>query len=308
QPGQGGGPTEGQPLAERPTDDPNAAYGTGGPNPPPGQAVAQAPPSLTPNVAGAPTGGGTPPQVFVTPTPTPMVVAQGPTLPPAAITATAITFNATATAAALLGAPIPTWTPMGAQPGYPTQQPYVQPGQYPPNATVITATPYGQGGICAQHEVQLGETLYSIARRYDVTAQQIQAQNAGMILNIDQISAGDVLLIPCVVPATATPVVVPVVTADPYSSGQGGQPVTTPTGTVMHTVQPGENLFSIARLYNVDGYELMRVNGYSAQAVIMIYEGEQLIIPNQPVVLTPTPIGYIGAPTPYIVIVTPYGQ
>jgi LysM repeat protein len=84
--------------------------------------------------------------------------------------------------------------------------------------------------------------------------------------------------------------------------------VTTPTGTTIHTVQVGETLFSIARLYNVDPLELMRVNGYSQQAVILIYEGDQLIIPNQPVSVTPTPVGYIGSPTPYIVIVTPFGQ
>lgn len=300
--GQGGGPDvpqEAQPLAERTqTGD---TFGTGGPD------VA-----ATPAPEGVPQGGGTPPQDGVDGQAaggTPVAAVQATPLSPGQMTATRIVYEATATIAALTGTPMPTLTPLPGQPGAvdPGQAAPAQPAApaasypgFPANATVITATP-GPVGVCATHTIVLGETLYSIARRYNVTAEAIQAQNPSLIPTIDDISAGDEILIPCPqVVVTPTPNV-PVVTSVP-----GTDPNTPTTGTIVHVVVPGDTLFSIARQYNVDVLELMALNGYTQANMNLIYEGDRILIPNQPV--TPAPPvqpGVTPTLTPYIVIVTP---
>jgi N-acetylmuramoyl-L-alanine amidase len=50
-----------------------------------------------------------------------------------------------------------------------------------------------------------------------------------------------------------------------------------PTGG-LHTVQPGERLFSIARLYNVNPYAIAQLNAIPAP--YLIYPGQQLKIPG----------------------------
>lgn len=281
-------PTEAVPLAENP-----AAFGVGGPQPTEAPMVAQVP-SATPTPTATPT----------------QVIAMQPTINPGLLTATMMVFNATATSAAATGVPLPTFTPdpllMGAgqQPVQPVQP--IVPGQFPPNATVITATPFGQGGICAQHLVLLGETLYSIARRYGVTAQEIQAINPAKIPTVDDIRAGDTIDIPCPRPVTATPPPVPVVTGVP---GQEGVIVVTPATQRVHIVQKGETLFSIARTYGVDILDLMRANGFTTTTMNYIVEGQQIIIPGQ--VVTPAPTAIPGVQptlTPFIIIVTAVGQ
>lgn len=54
-----------------------------------------------------------------------------------------------------------------------------------------------------------------------------------------------------------------------------------------HTVKPGEWLYSIARLYNVNPFTLAQVNGISAP--YRIYPGQQLTIPGGPPVPPPSP-------------------
>ena len=80
------------------------------------------------------------------------------------MTATQIVYGATATAAFLMGTVMPSPTPFGQQPVQPVQPGQViQPGQLPPNATLVTATPLGQPGMCAQHLIVIGDTLSRIA-------------------------------------------------------------------------------------------------------------------------------------------------
>lgn len=309
-------PVEAQPLAERPPEQVAAT-----PYIAPTQVIAAAPaqPAATntplpmptePFTADVSQGGGTPPQEESVA----VAAVQQTTLSPGQMTATMIVYEATATIAALTGTPLATWTPIPGQGGALDTQPVqaIPAGQFPPNATVITTTPYGQGGICAEHTIGLGETLFTIARRYGVTAEQIQARNPALIPTIDQITAGDTILIPCAMTPTPTVPVVPVVTSAP--AGQGGvigvQAAT--TGTIIHTVVPGDTLFSIARQYGVDIFDLLAANGFTQTTMNFIYEGDQIRVPNQVVTpvapAAPAQPGVAPTLTPYIVIVTPAGQ
>lgn len=82
--------------------------------------------------------------------------------------------------------------------------------------------------------------------------------------------------------ATSTPQPQALATAAP-------QPTATksPTGETIHTVQSGERLFSIARLYNVNPYAIAQLNGITAP--YLIYPGQKLKIPGGTVSATPVP-------------------
>src|SRR5574341_255137 len=86
------------------------------------------------------------------------------------------------------------------------------------------------------HTVQPGETLYSIARRYGLTVEQVAAANG--ITNPALIYAGQVLIIP-----------------------GGSAPSPGGTGTSTYVVQAGDTLFSIARRYNSTVAVLVQLNG-----------------------------------------------
>lgn len=115
------------------------------------------------------------------------------------------------------------------------------------------------------HVVQPGETLFSIARRYGLTVQQVAAANG--ITNPALIYAGQVLTIP----------------------GGGGTPGPTPTGPQTYTVQPGDTLFRIARRFGTSVDTLVRLNGLANADVL--YVGQILLInpaaPTQPPVTPP---------------------
>ena len=81
------------------------------------------------------------------------------------------------------------------------------------------------------------------------------------------------------VPPTPTPTAAPV--------------ETTATGETLHTVQFGDRLFSIARLYNVNPYAIAQLNAIPAP--YWIYPGQKLRIPGSgnvtPAPVTPQPGG-----------------
>ena len=83
-------------------------------------------------------------------------------------------------------------------------------------------------------------------------------------------------------PPTPTQPSMPVITAAPTFT-PAPEVATTPTtipatGTVMHTVQPGENLFRISLRYNTTVEAIARVNNIANPA--MIYVGQVLTIPT----------------------------
>lgn len=124
-----------------------------------------------------------------------------------------------------------------------------------------------------KHEVQSGETLYSIARQYNVTVASLMEINPG--LDADNIMAGQNINVPANVQQTVTPV-----TAQPVQQGgiqqqvlqqvrqqvqaqQGMEVPSTPNRPrykTLHEVQKKETLYSIARQYGVTIDQLINAN------------------------------------------------
>jgi LysM repeat protein len=104
------------------------------------------------------------------------------------------------------------------------------------------------------HVVRPGETLFTIARQYGLTVQQIAAANG--ITNPDRIYAGQVLVIP---------------------GGEGSEG--TSGGTTSYTVVPGDTLSGIARRFGTTVATLAQLNGLTN--VDVLYIGQVLVIPSQ---------------------------
>jgi len=121
-----------------------------------------------------------------------------------------------------------------------------------PTATITTTPgPTPTGTVTPQvgyyHVVQTGDTLYSLAKRYGTSIQAIMQAN-GLTSYIIRI--GQKLYIP--------------------------PPGTPPPGPVIHTVLPGETLWSLARRYCTTVQAIMLANRLWDY---MIYAGQLLIIP-----------------------------
>ena len=120
----------------------------------------------------------------------------------------------------------------------------------------------------------------------------------------------DATPVPAVVPeatpaeAVAQPTVVVVVstpvppTLAPLAPAAPTLAPLAPSGERLHTVQPGERLFSIARLYNVNPYAIAQLNAIPAP--YLIYPGQSLKIPGGGNV-TPVPPPPAGGST-YMVL------
>lgn len=113
--------------------------------------------------------------------------------------------------------------------------------------------------------VQPGDTLASIARRYDVPVSALAAYNS--ITNWNIIYAGSVILIP---PGSG--------------SGESG----TPPATVSYTVRPGDTLTRLALNYNTTVQAIISANSLTGS---WLYVGQVLRIPSSvpPPETTPTP-------------------
>jgi len=140
-----------------------------------------------------------------------------------------------------------------AQPTLPPAQPAVQP-TLPPAVTAAPAEP------------NLDATMQAAA-----SAPTVEATPAGV---------GEATAMPAAPAAAATSTPAPQPTVAP-------QPTAAATGPTVHTVQSGERLFSIARLYNVNPYAIAQLNGISAP--YLIYPGQKLKIPGTGPSATPVP-------------------
>lgn len=152
--------------------------------------------------------------------------------------------------------PSPTLTPEAATPeaaAPPAQAPAVAAGTEP-----APSIPPGEAGetvviaaAVAMHQVDPGETLYSISARYGVSWAQVAEANG--LASPNQIIAGQVLKIPADVPGPA--------------------PVFT------HQVHAGETLARIAAQYGVSLANLAEANDLTLPYVI--YRGQVLVIPEK---------------------------
>ncbi|AIY06194.1 polysaccharide deacetylase [Planococcus sp. PAMC 21323] len=109
----------------------------------------------------------------------------------------------------------------------------------PPPATAVKYT------------VKAGDTLYSIARKYNVTVSDLAKANS--ITNFNLIQVGQVLTIP----------------------GKAAPP---PATTVKYTVKAGDTLYSIARKYNTTVAKIAAANSITNVNAIRV--GQVLVIPQ----------------------------
>jgi len=151
----------------------------------------------------------------------------------------------------------------------PTRPLYPPPPQLTPLPPMGTPMPPQPGVSANRYTVQMGDTLYSIARRFGVSIWQLATTNA--IPNINLIFVGQVLIIPAggVAPAP----------------GPAPAPAPAPAPT-RYVVQAGDTLYSISRQFGVNVWELAQFNNLMNPN--LIYAGQVLMIP------VPAP-----APAPY---------
>jgi len=122
------------------------------------------------------------------------------------------------------------------------------------------------------HYVALGETVYSLSRKYNVTEKDIVNSNPG--ININDISIGTRLAIPSSGAAKQA------VSEKAQSASQGRQTNEQKTEDgkfIYHKVLKGETLSSLSREYNVSLRDLKRAN----KGLLFPKEGEHVMIPLQ---------------------------
>ena len=121
-----------------------------------------------------------------------------------------------------------------------------------PAPSVENSAPEPDDSEANTHTVSPGETLYRIARRYDVDLQQLAERN--------DIAAPGYLIYPGM---------------QLQLRAQPEAP--TPPAHSIHTVQSGETMFSIARRYQMSVPELAELNSIAAPAYL-IYPGMELTV------------------------------
>lgn len=111
------------------------------------------------------------------------------------------------------------------------------------------------------YTVRKGDTLYSLARRFSISVNELMRVNK--LDNPNSLSLGMVLHIP-----------------DEQNQGAVSQyqRAGTQQGFTTHVVSSGQTLYYIARLYSMPIDELLEVNGLSPNSTINV--GQQLIVRN----------------------------
>lgn len=111
--------------------------------------------------------------------------------------------------------------------------------------TFLGAGMHVTGAFSNVHTVQKGDTLYSLAKRYDTTVNELKTQNG---LSSSKIIVGEKLDLPD----------------------------TTPVYSYTYTVQRGETIFSIAQKHMISVQDLKRANGLNSN---MILAGQTIKVP-----------------------------
>ena len=146
--------------------------------------------------------------------------------------------------------------------------------------SVVTSTPDESGYL--YHEVQEGQTLWTISEAYGVTIQELQAWNN--LNNSTALSLGEKLLIPSTGAATPTPQVELTVL-----------PTADASGKFYYEVKEGDTLSKIADLWHVSLSNIYLQNGLDESSTIGL--GWKILIPVTATV-TPMPT---DTPTPTLV-------
>jgi LysM repeat protein len=148
--------------------------------------------------------------------------------------------------------------------------------------TVVLLSLGSVAGLAQQvHVVQPGENLFSIARRYSRSLEEIAQANG--IASPYVIHAGNQLTIPAPGGGTQAPAPAP------------GPAAPQPTGEATHTVQRGESLAIIAAQYGTTFVVLAEMNGIANPDVLHV--GQVLRVPAPATAPAPTDTG-AAAPAP----------
>jgi LysM repeat protein len=114
------------------------------------------------------------------------------------------------------------------------------------------------------HTVEKGQTLFAIAKAYELTVNDIQQENPDAINGIKK---GQVLRIPF------QKVIAPVVINTPVKS-----PIIDTSDYFMHLVEQGQTLYSITRMYNVSEERVLLLN---PEVKMGLKAGQRLKIPGK---------------------------
>ncbi len=150
--------------------------------------------------------------------------------------------------------------PATTEPPTPTSTPTIEPPTPTPTGPtetppVVFNTPTSQAGQETTYIVQAGDSVYSVARDYGVTPDELIARN-----NLQYpyyLDIGQELIIPV--------------------GGSTSPDGTPPAGTRQHVVQQGEWIYSIARKYGVSPDDIIALNNLPYPYTL--YPGDVLNIP-----------------------------
>jgi len=143
-----------------------------------------------------------------------------------------------------------------------------------PVAGVLVAEPVANVTPAASYTVKSGDSLWTIARKHNLTVAQLTAANS-LSANAP-LKLGQKLIIPSRPPAPASSGSTPA--AKPADTAAAAASARAPGETVKHVVKSGETLGAIARRYDVRQGDLAVLNNISDPAKIR--PGMELVIPG----------------------------
>lgn len=154
--------------------------------------------------------------------------------------------------------------PAAATPGIITAPTTVAPVQTPVGEVIVPVGP------TFAYTVQSGDTLFSIALRYNTDVETLRRLNN---LSDDTIQVGQTLQVPGTGQESAT-----------APGEEASQPTPAASQQVIHVVEPGDTLSAIAAKYDVSWTDIAAANNIVAPYTI--YRGQKLVIPG----VSPTPV------------------
>lgn len=177
--------------------------------------------------------------------------------------------------------PVPTQAP--GEPTY-TPSPTALPTSTPTIVFPVTCD-YPAGWI--EISVGVGDTLYTIAERYQVGVDDLRRGNC---LEIDRLMVGMSIHVPMLATDTLIPSETAIIAPTLMPTNRSWVTCSRPPGWVIYYVKTGDNLYRIGLAVGVPYQELMVRNCLKTYT---IYPGQRLYVPVLPVLLiTPTPIPY----------------
>jgi len=151
------------------------------------------------------------------------------------------------------------------------------------------------GKLFVQHKVDPKETLYSLSRKYSVPVNQIVEANPTVETTI---KIGQIVLIPRKFKTPAGAVASAAKTTAAPAASRRTYTVSA-AGNKTHTVQPGQTLYAISRMYNVSVDDLKRWNSLPDNSISVgasLIVGKGVATPTQKPVYVPEADDEITAP------------